>query len=976
MAYAQHILRQWAYQAVCFVLCPVLLSAQGWQRFHGGAGNDRAFALRILPDASIVVAGSSADSLGGATNWYFLRADSAGHVLTAFSWGDSLSDEAALSILPDANGGWFLCGSQYRSVATPLGFEVQGAITGVDAFDTPLPVLSFEPFTAFNSAETWADDYLLVGAKYFQVGIDSYSPRFFSQKNDASGNPVWQRSWDFGQYSEAETALVLPDGNAVVAGAFFDTPNLFDILVLKMDAAGDTLSSLILRKPGNQRSSDLLARGSGNLLLVGNDGLSAATTDILLAELSPELDTLWTRRLPIPGFQQAYAAIALPNGNIALAGEHIPEGSNSRDGLLALTDSLGNLLWFKTYGGLKGDILWDLQAATDGNGFILAGQTASHSPGGDLQAWLLRTDSLGTVWSNRVIGRVTRDVVQNCMEDPLEPMLPGWFVAASGAPGTLYTITDDSGRYSMELDTGAWFVSVLPIAGYWSPCEDSLQLQIMDLGDTLAIDVSVQALYQCPLLDVDLSTPYLRRCFENTFTLRYFNYGTAPAPDAVITVELDPYLSLTGSELPYSQSGDTLFFPIGLVESLQGGSFQFTALLDCDDTVLGQTHCSVAHIFPDSLCYDFDPEWDGSQLEVSGYCQGDSVILTITNTGLGMQSTVGYIIIEDQIIFKNSLLQLGAGQDTTFVLHPGGATVTIIVEQSPGHPGNSQPMLVIEGCGGFPFSTGYVLQFPQNDGDFSTDIECRQNIGSYDPNDKSGVPEGVGAERLIAPSTTIEYLIRFQNTGTDTAFRVEIRDTLPATLDLASFKKGASSHPYQLDVSGFGVLSFLFDPIALPDSGANLAASQGFVKFKISPKKGLPLGTKIESRASIYFDQNAPIHTNQTLHTLGNPFQSLITVKTEPVHTTTAEDNLVIAPNPVKHGYTTVSLTQPLKSEGLRLEVLDAMGRRLWQSAALAGYQAAAGWAVDLGHLAPGLYLVVLKTEEGKMLANGKVVRL
>ncbi|MBC7774325.1 MAG: hypothetical protein H7246_02720, partial [Phycisphaerae bacterium] len=564
MTHGHFTLPPWAFLIGCWVLCPFLAQAQGWQRFHGGSGNDRAFAVRLLADGGIVAAGSTPDSIAGTSDWYFLRADNIGNLLVERSWGDTISEESALSLLPAANGSWLVCGSQYRSNTSFLGYEVQGAVSGIDSSDTPQPVLTYELFTSFNSGVAWANDYLLVGAKYYPFGIDSYAPRFFYQKIDATGSVIWMNDVALGQYGQAEDALILPDGNAVIAGSFVDNSNYNDLVLVKTGAAGGTR---ILSRPGSQEVSDLISTNGGQLLLVGTEGLNP-NEEILLVALTTNLDSLWTRIIPIPGNQQSHAALALPTGNIAIVGEHIPDGSNSRDGFLALTDSLGNLLWFKTYGGFKGDIFWDLQAAPDGNGFIIAGQTASFSPGGDLQAWLLRTDSLGIVWNNRVVGRVTRDVVENCVEDASEPALPGWLVTASGAPGTLYTLTDSSGAYSMNVDTGAWFVSVLSPAAYWSPCEDSVQVDILQLGDTIALDFSVQAVYDCPLLDVDLSTPYMRRCYENTYYVRYFNYGTAAAPNALISIELDPFLTVTGSNLPYTQSGDTLFFSVGQVEAL------------------------------------------------------------------------------------------------------------------------------------------------------------------------------------------------------------------------------------------------------------------------------------------------------------------------------------------------------------------------------------------------------------------------
>jgi len=971
MVHRHFTIRHLAFLIGCCVLCPFLLQAQGWQRFHGGTGNDRAFAVRLLPDGGIVAAGSTTDSVLGTTDWYFLKADSVGNLLVERSWGDTLYNESAVALLPSSTGDWLLCGTQFPI----LGDESRSAVSKVDTSGMQLATWMYSPFTALNNAKVWGDGQLLLGGKYYPLGGNSYAPHFFYQKIDSAGAVVWEKALQFGLFSEAHGALILPDGDALIVGSRYPVAPLGpDLAVVKINAAGDSIDALIISLLfSDEEAFEIVPTLSGNSVVVGASGSqSGSTVDILLLTITSDLDSLWTHIIPIPGNQQAHSALALPNGNIAIVGEHIPEGSNSRDGFLALADSLGNLLWFKTYGGLKGDIFWDLQAAPDGNGFIIAGQTASFSAGSDLQAWLLRTDSLGTVWSNRVIGRVFRDEIENCVEDAAEPSLPGWLVAASGEPGTLYTLTDSLGRYSMDVDTGIWFVSVLPPAGYWSPCEDSVQVDILQLGDTFTLDFPVQTVYECPLLDVDVTTPFLRRCFENTYYVRYYNYGTAAAPNALISIELDPYLSVTGSNLPYTQLGDTLYFSVGLVESLSGGNFEFTALLDCDSTLLGQTHCVEAHILPDSLCYEFSPDWDGAELEIDGTCMGDSVVITITNTGLGMQSAVEYIIVEDQIIFRLSLLQLAAGEDTTFVLYPGGSTVSIIVNQTNGYPGDNQPILIIEGCGGFPFSTGYAHQFPQNDGDFSTDIECRQSIGSFDPNDKLGLPEGVGEQHIIAPETTIEYLIRFQNTGTDTAFRVEIRDTLPLSLDLASFREGTSSHPYQLGISDFGVLSFLFDPIALPDSGANWGASQGFVKFKISPKKDAALGTAIENRASIYFDQNTPVITNQTLHTLGNPFQHLITPTTEPVNTNAAVGALLLAPNPT-FGNTMVSLAQPLESEGLRLGLRDAFGREI---RILGNWENAKHLNIDLSNLPAGVYFLELKTSEGKVIASGKVLKI
>ena len=141
---------------------------------------------------------------------------------------------------------------------------------------------------------------------------------------------------------------------------------------------------------------------------------------------------------------------------------------------------------------------------------------------------------------------------------------------------------------------------------------------------------------------------------------------------------------------------------------------------------------------------------------------------------------------------------------------------------------------------------------------------------SFDPNDKQVLPKGMGPLGLIEQSEQqMNYTVRFQNTGTDTAFYVIIRDTIDTRhLDVFSFQGLTESHPYSLTIENDEVLVFRFDNILLPDSATNLAGSQGFVTFRMDHTGTLPVGSQIENSAAIYFDFNAPIITNKVLNTV------------------------------------------------------------------------------------------------------------
>ncbi len=71
--------------------------------------------------------------------------------------------------------------------------------------------------------------------------------------------------------------------------------------------------------------------------------------------------------------------------------------SNTADEVTVLEDPPG-IVWSKTYGGVDGDYAMSVQQTKDG-GYIVGGYTASYGAG-DLDAWLIKTDSEGNeLWS-------------------------------------------------------------------------------------------------------------------------------------------------------------------------------------------------------------------------------------------------------------------------------------------------------------------------------------------------------------------------------------------------------------------------------------------------------------------------------------------------------------------------------------------------------------------------------------------------
>ncbi|MBK8566141.1 MAG: DUF11 domain-containing protein [Saprospiraceae bacterium] len=476
----------------------------------------------------------------------------------------------------------------------------------------------------------------------------------------------------------------------------------------------------------------------------------------------------------------------------------------------------------------------------------------------------------------QIIGNIFHDLNTDCQTTLGEPKLKDWKVKIERNGTEFYRTTNANGDYTYFGLPGDYNVSlILPQNNLWATCLPVQTVTVVE-GEQTTANFPAQSLLDCPQLTVDLGAPFLRRCFQSTYNLQYCNQGTLPAEDATVELTLDPFLSYIGSSIPFaSQNGQTLTFPIGDVAVGQCGSFSVQVMVSCD-AELGQTHCSEAHIFPDDICEPVNPLWDGSLLNVTGSCDGDSVRFIITNNGADMQQPAPFIVIEDDMInFEGPGIQLGAGQSYAVAVLANGATWRVELDDAATNPFNGNTAASIEGCGvngSGSFSLGFVTQFPQGDESPFIDTDCQPNIGSYDPNDKTGYPNGYCAAHFIEPNQDIEYHIRFQNTGTDTAFTVVVTDTLPLPLDPATVQPGASSHPYVFELLGNGVVQFTFPDIMLPDSNVNEPASHGFVRFTVAQDAGNANGTVIANQVGIVFDFNEAVYTNTYMHTVAEDF--------------------------------------------------------------------------------------------------------
>lgn len=568
-------------------------------------------------------------------------------------------------------------------------------------------------------------------------------------------------------------------------------------------------------------------------------------------------------------------------------------------------------------------------------------------------------------------GQLRHDTLQNCQIEPGEPSLSDWLIAVTGNGQTFYAVTQADGQYEQQVPEGQYELTPILPSDAWQLCQPSYTVIANTPNDTIVQDLQVQSA-PCAEFEVAVGLPILRRCWERSIDVEYRNIGAEEVENATLSVLLDEELSFNSANAPLlDQDGQQLTFDIGDVPPNASGTVRINVTVSCSAAV-GEAICIEAKASPSIPCEPPSENWSGASLQVSTDCdEDDEVVFRIENVGDDMTQGQQYIVVEDgvMLLVMPDTVLLEAQESYEFRLPATGSTYRLEAEQVAFHPEQSTPVAVLEGCGTDEFgsfSTGFVNQFDLGDEDTFIDVECGEIVAAYDPNDKNGYPLGHGPEHNIYPGTELEYRIRFQNTGNDTAFLVVIKDTIDTeVLDLTTVRPGVSSHDYTWDIEDESTLVFTFENILLPDSMTNELGSQGFVDFKIQQQPNLPLGTQIENRAGIYFDINPPIITNTSLHTLNRDFLEAVTHTVSP---TLRQVELSVIPNPARE-HALIQLRH-WPADGGWIELFDPLGRPVLQ-------QRFDGQQIELErrNWPSGWYSFRVSTEQGAAMSGQMVWR-
>jgi uncharacterized delta-60 repeat protein len=350
-----------------------------WSRSYGGINYDEARSVQQTADGGYIVAGRTLSFGAGLQDFYLVKTDNCGEPLWTRTYGGSSTDEA-YSVQQTADGGYIVAG---RTLSFGAGYDDFYLVKTNSQGDT-LWTHTYGGWSNeyANSVRQTADGGYIMAGWTWSFGV---AQDFYLVKANSSGDTLWTRTYGGSSSDWAYSVQQTADGGYIVAGetASFGAGD-YDFYVVKTNAYGTPLWTRTYGRSGDDRAFSIQQTADGGYVVAGStQSFGAGAEDFYLVKTNSLGDTLWTRTFGGSSWDVANSVQQTADGGYIVAGYTESFCAGCWEFYLVKTNSLGDTLWTRTYGGSGTSAANSVQQTTDG-GYVMAGFNGSED------MWIVR----------------------------------------------------------------------------------------------------------------------------------------------------------------------------------------------------------------------------------------------------------------------------------------------------------------------------------------------------------------------------------------------------------------------------------------------------------------------------------------------------------------------------------------------------------------------------------------------------------
>ena len=247
----------------------------------------------------------------------------------------------------------------------------------------------------------------LIAAMNEKTSIDT---DVYILRTNVLGDTIWTKSFGGNLSEYPNMVLETNGGNFLIVGYTysFGSGNK-DIWLIKIDLNGNLIWTKTYGGSGDDEGKDIIKTSDGNYILTGRSNSSGNQYyDALLIKIDSDGNILWQNNYGGNQYETSRSVWQCQDGGFLITGQTLSFGTVNGDVYLVKTDSVGNFLWSKTYGG---NFIDDGNVVIENNdGTIMIAAETNSFGAGNMDVWIIKTDSIGNMIWNQTYGGTAKDV--------------------------------------------------------------------------------------------------------------------------------------------------------------------------------------------------------------------------------------------------------------------------------------------------------------------------------------------------------------------------------------------------------------------------------------------------------------------------------------------------------------------------------------------------------------------------------------
>ena len=230
--------------------------------------------------------------------------------------------------------------------------------------------------------ETFDGGAIIVGAKEYR---SDRTRDILLVKVDENGFGLWEKSFGGSNNEEGYAVKQCMDGGFILAGYSTSYGAAADIYVVKTDPYGIKEWDKVYGGNNLDRAYEIIETHDGHFIIVGvtnSPGISHGNDDIWLQKIDGQGNTVWRNAYGESNHEVGYDVVELPDGGFLVLGYKNFYDVSGKDIYLIRTDSVGTIVWAKTYGSsmVFDEIGYSIHEAYP-SGYLICASTNSRDNG-------------------------------------------------------------------------------------------------------------------------------------------------------------------------------------------------------------------------------------------------------------------------------------------------------------------------------------------------------------------------------------------------------------------------------------------------------------------------------------------------------------------------------------------------------------------------------------------------------------------